>query len=82
VRSTDLLAVEAKHHPSCLRSFCTSFANYEHGINRAKEPKYTEHDHMSAAHEKALVSVYRSTFNAMLSRRMTTYAIFLALAVY
>jgi hypothetical protein len=58
VRSTDLFAVEAKHHPSCLRSFRTSFANYERGINRAKEPKNTEHDHMSAAHEKALVSVW------------------------
>jgi hypothetical protein len=58
VRSTDLFTVEAKHHPSCLRSFRTSFANYERGINRAKEPKNTENNHMSAAHEKALVSVW------------------------
>ena len=57
VKNTDLFAVEAKHHPSCLRSFRTAFANYERGINRAKVPEYIENALVTAAHEKALVSV-------------------------
>ena len=51
VKDTDLFAhVEAKHHPSCLKSFRTAFANYERGIRRAEGPQY-----LSAAHAKVLV---------------------------
>jgi hypothetical protein len=57
VKNTDLFAVEAKHHPSCLRSFRTAFAIYERGIFRAEGAKDTDHTRMSAAHEKALVSI-------------------------
>lgn len=57
VNNKDLFAGEAKHHPSCLRSFRTAFANHERGIRRAEGAKDTEHARMSAAHEKALVSV-------------------------
>ena len=54
VKGVDLFSAEAKYHESCFKSFCTTFFNYERGINRAKEPKHTE---MLAAHEKALASV-------------------------
>ena len=57
VKNIDLFAVEAKHHPSCLRSFRTAFANYERGILRAEGANYTVHASMAAAHKKALVSV-------------------------
>lgn len=57
VKNKDLFAVEAKHHPSCLRSFHTAFNNYERGLQRAKESKDNEHSLMSAAHEKAFTLV-------------------------
>ena len=54
VKGVDLFSAEAKYHESCFKSFCTTFFNYERGINRTKEPKHTE---ILAAHEKALASV-------------------------
>lgn len=57
VKDKNLFALEAKHHPSCLRSFHTAFNNYERGLQRAKESKDTEHSLMSAAHEKAFILV-------------------------
>jgi hypothetical protein len=54
VKNQDLFACEAKYHPSCFKSFRTSFANYERGIERAKRPKQTEYATMSAAHDQAL----------------------------
>lgn len=57
VKGKDLFACEAKHHPSCLKSFHRAFANYERGIQRAKGAKNTEQDSMSAAHENAFNSV-------------------------
>ena len=57
VKNKDLFAVEAKHHPSCFKSFRTAFANHERGIRRAEGPKDTQHARMSAAHEKALIVV-------------------------
>ena len=57
VKNKDLFACEAKHHPSCFISFGTAFANYERGIRRAEGAKDTEQACMSAAHEKAFISV-------------------------
>ena len=57
VKGKDLFACEAKHHPSCLKSFHTAFANYERRIRRSKRGKDTEQESMSAAHEKAFMSV-------------------------
>jgi len=57
VQNEYLFAVEAKHHPSCFRSFRTAFANYERGAQRAEGSKDTEHVQMSAVHGKALASV-------------------------
>lgn len=57
VQNKDLFAVEAKHHLSCLRSFRTAFSNYERGIGRAERRNDTEHARVSAAHEKAFISV-------------------------
>ena len=48
VKDVDLFAVEAKHHPSCLRSFRTAFANHERRI--ATVPLVT-------CHQKAFVPV-------------------------
>jgi len=59
VKSKDLFACEAKHHPSCFKSFRTAFANYERGTCRAEGAKDTEQACMSAAHEKAFVSVLK-----------------------
>ena len=56
-KNRDLFAGEAKHHPSCLKSFRTAFANYERGMRRAEGPKDTEHALLSAAHDKAFASV-------------------------
>lgn len=53
VKGKDLFACEAKHHPSCFKSFHTAFYNYECGIQRDKKAKDTE----QTAHEKAFVSV-------------------------
>ena len=57
VKNKHLFAGEAKHHPSCFKSFHTAFANYERRIRRAEEAKDTEHARISAIHEKALISV-------------------------
>ena len=54
VKDKDLFACEAKHHPSCFKSFRTAFANYELKIHKAKGSKDTDYACMSAAHEKAL----------------------------
>ena len=57
VKNRNLFAGEAKHHPSCLKSFRTTSANYERGMRRAEGPKDTEHALLSAAHDKAVASV-------------------------
>ena len=59
VKSKDLFACEAKHHPSCFKSFRTAFANYERGTCRAEGAKDTEQACMSPAHEKAFISVLK-----------------------
>lgn len=57
VKDKDLFAVEAKHHPSCLKSFRTSFYNYERGIHRAEEPQDSEQIRFAAVHEKAFGTI-------------------------
>ena len=54
VKDKDLFACEAKHHPSCFKSFRTAFANYERKIHKAKGSKDTDYACISAAHENAL----------------------------
>lgn len=63
VRGVDLFAVEAKHHPSCLRSFRTSFANYERSLSTIDKHRDTEQRRESAAHEKAFASVLKHIDN-------------------
>lgn len=53
----DLFVVEAKHHPSCLRSFHTAFANYERRICRLDKLRDTKQMCELAAHDKAFASV-------------------------
>ena len=57
VKNKDLFACEAKHHPSCLKSFRTAFANYERGNVRTEGAKDTEHARISAIHKHAFISV-------------------------
>lgn len=57
VKNKDLFPVEAKHHPSCFKSFHTDFTNYEHRIRRADIGKDTEHAVMSATNDNVLVLV-------------------------
>lgn len=57
VKNKDLFACEAKRHFSCLQSFRTTFANYERGIHRSDVPHDTNYAQMSAAHDKAIISV-------------------------
>ena len=39
VKHKDLFACEAKHHPSCFKSFHTAFANYERSIQAGQKNK-------------------------------------------
>jgi hypothetical protein len=57
VKDKDLFAGEAKHHPSCYKSFRTQFFNYERKIHKAVEPPDSEDVGFSAAREKAFASV-------------------------
>ena len=57
VKDVDLFAVEAKHHPSCLRSFRTAFANYERRLSTIRKPQDENEINELAAHEKAFSSV-------------------------
>lgn len=57
VKGIDLFAAEAKHHPSCLRSFRTAFANYERSVSRVEKPRDAKQMLEFAAHEKAFASV-------------------------
>ena len=57
VKAVDLFAVEAKYHPSCLRSFRTAFANYERRLSTIRKPQDENEINELAAHEKAFSSV-------------------------
>lgn len=57
VKDVDLFAVEAKHHPSCLKSFRTAFANYQRSVIRLGEAKDSN---ILVAHEKAFSVVVGS----------------------
>ena len=61
VKDVDLFAVEAKHHPSCLRSFRTAFANYERRLSTIRKPQDENEINELAAHEKAFSSVLEHT---------------------
>ena len=39
IKDIDLFAVEAKHHPLCLRSFRTAFANYKRRLSTIRNPQ-------------------------------------------
>ena len=57
VKNKDLFACEAKHHPSCFRSFRTAYANYERSLQRALLNDDTEQASLLAAHDKAFSEV-------------------------
>lgn len=50
-------AVKAKYHPSCLKSFRTSFYNYERSVNRSEEPQELEQRRLEVAHGTAFVTI-------------------------
>lgn len=56
VKDVDLFAVEAKHHPSCLRSFRTAFANYERRLSSIRKSQDENEIIELAVHEKAFSS--------------------------
>ena len=56
-KDVDLFAAEAKHHPSCYKSFRTAFVNYESKNRITEEGNDIEQVRQLAAHEKALACV-------------------------
>ena len=57
VTDIDPFAVEAKLHPSCLRSFCTAFANYDCRLSTTRKPQNENKINELATHKKAFSSV-------------------------
>ena len=57
MKDVDLFAAEAKHHPSCFKSFRTAFANYERKNRITEEGNDIEQVSRLSAHEKALACV-------------------------
>ena len=57
VKNQDLFACGAKHHPSCLKTFRTMFANHERRINRVEQQESTEHSNIASIHKKAFTTV-------------------------